>query len=173
MSKRSVSDINEETNQRIYERNIASAPLQMYYSPRAHPTKYTKIVKSLDDIKSESSVMSPYSIQNTFSPATTPGPWSGYAYNVDVETNLRNQVYGLQCVNQSTYKPSITSDLFSLQQFSSNCGKEQVNVSQSTQSHPYLFETYEYNNSDPNIINGSTDIFNNSTRNYLLGNDDR
>ena len=109
----------------------------------------------------------PFSVTNVFSPATSQGPWSGFAQNVGVESDLRNQNYGLQKCTQAAYVPDSGSDLFSLQGFSSMCGEKRVERRQSNQTHVRLFETHEHEKFNPNVLGGSMDTFNNHTRSAL------
>lgn len=153
-------DINTTTNNRIYNRNLPSAPLQPYFSTRATPTKYTKMMTTTPPISSNVPLQSNIPVYNTtttFSPANRSAPWSGFASNVDVESDMRNQFYALQSCPQSAYIPDSSSDLYTLRAFAH---KEKP----SHKSHPLLFATDTFSAFNPNIGNTSKATFNNHTR---------
>jgi hypothetical protein len=108
------SQIQLQTNQRIYDRNIPSAPLQPYLSVRPASTKYSimPIVDPRRKINVPLNVMPTYNPSATFNPGNDEGPWSGYASNVNVESELKNQIYALQSCDQAVYVPSSNSDLY-------------------------------------------------------------
>jgi hypothetical protein len=95
-----------------------------------------------------------YNINNVFNPGTS-APFSGYSTNINVESELRNQIYALQKCSQSAYIPKSNSDLYVLQFNSSS--KEQ-------QPFPNLFVQEKYNDFNPNPYHIGNDLFNNSTR---------
>ena len=43
----SVSEINNQTNNRLYDRNVPSSMLQPYFSLRPTQTKYTKLMTNI------------------------------------------------------------------------------------------------------------------------------
>ena len=92
-----VSKIHEETNTRIYDRNIPSQMLQPYIDVRPVMTKYSYF--PIVDPRKNNSV--PLTVQPTFNPhkvfnpGNTTSPWSGFASNVNTESELRNQIYAL------------------------------------------------------------------------------
>jgi hypothetical protein len=96
---------------------------------------------------------------HTFNPGNTKSPWSGFASAVNVESELRNQIYALQKCSQAVYVPSSRSDLY------------QVNMRQKPQTqHSLLFQEEHFCNFNPNPdpkIVGSG-IFMNSTRTQIL-----
>jgi len=104
----------EQLNNRLYDRNVPSAPLQMQFSVRPVNTKYTQLA-ILDHRKVATEpirVQAPYNTQYTFNPGNAEGPWNGYALNVNDESRLRNQFYALQKSDQAAYVPPSTSDLY-------------------------------------------------------------
>jgi hypothetical protein len=163
-----VSEINKITNDRIYDRTQPSEPLRPYYQPRAQPTKYTKFATHSEPVSSTVPLLIPptYSPAKVFYPASRAAPWSGFASNIDLESEMRNQFYGLQRCNQATYVPDSKSDLFTLQSFTL---PDRPNV----QQHPLLFEKPEHALFNPNVANGGNTTFNNHTRHDRLGVDTR
>jgi len=168
MSQIPVSQINHVTNERIYDRVLSSAPLRPYYQPRAQQTKYTKFATHTDPVVSDVPLLVPptYSPSKVFYPANRTAPWDGFAKNIDIETDMRNQNYGLQRCAQATYVPDSGSDLYTLQSFTL---PDHPNV----QKHALLFKKPEHALFNPNTTNTSNATFNNSTRHDMLGVDTR
>ena len=109
-----ASDIRHQINVRMYDRNIPSHPLQPYLSTRPVMTKYGYL--PVVDPRRRPSVpltqLPTYSVHHTFNPGNAMAPWSGFASNVNLESELRNQVFALQKCSQAVYVPSSTSDLY-------------------------------------------------------------
>jgi hypothetical protein len=147
-------------NQRAYSRNIPSQPLQPYLDARPVLTKYS--VMPIVDPRSQINIpFKQYAIYNpeqVFNPGNNFGPWSGYATNVNMESELRNQLYALQKCSEATYIPSSDSSLYSIKW--NNLDKS-VN-----QPYPYLFRENNFSpfnpNPEPNKIGYA--LFNNATR---------
>ena len=153
----SVSMIHNETNSRIYDRNIPSNVLQPYINVRPVMTKYSHL--PIVDPRKQNTVplvhVPVFNPRQTFNPGNTKSPWSGFASAVNVESELRNQIYALQKCSQAVYVPSSKSDMY------------QVNmVEQPAAQHSLLFEDDHFDNfnPNPNAKFVGTDIFNNSTR---------
>jgi len=151
--------IHEQTNTRIYDRNIPGNVLQPYLDVRPVMTKYS-ILPIVDPRKETNVKMIQQPVFNphtTFNPGNTRSPWSGFASNVNTESELRNQIYALQKCSQSVYVPSSKSDLY---QFSF---QPQNNVQQ---QHSLLFEQNTFSNFNPNPDSNivGSGVFNNSTR---------
>ena len=147
--------IHNQTNERIYSRNIPSSTLQPYINVRPVMTKYATM--PIIDPRTTPSV--PLKVEPTFSPYHTfnPGssaPFSGYATNVNTESELRNQIYALQSCSQSVYVPSSTSDLYT---FSFTPSNQQ-------QPFPELFRTEKFDEFNPDKYSLATNVFNNCTR---------
>jgi len=101
-------------NARLYERNIPSATLQPYLSVRSVNTKYS-IMPVVDPRYTSNvplTVQPTYNIGNTFNPGNSVAPWSGFAANIGIESELRNQIHVLQRCSATTYVPSSQSDLY-------------------------------------------------------------
>ena len=47
-----------------------------------------------------------------FNPGNDEGPYSGYATNINIESELKNQIYALQNCDQAVYVPNSKSDLY-------------------------------------------------------------
>ena len=109
-----VSDIHKQTNQRIYNRNIPSQMLQPYIDVRPVMTKYSyfPIVDPRKNISVPLEQMPTYNVHEVFNPGNTQSPYSGFATNINVESELRNQIYALQKCSQAVYVPSSNSDLY-------------------------------------------------------------
>ena len=162
----SVSTIHDQTNTRIYDRNIPSQVLQPYINVRPVMTKYSHL--PIVDPRKQNTVplmKAPnFNPNHTFNPGNTQSPWSGFASAVNVESDLRNQIYALQKCSQETYVPSSKSDLY------------QVNMRQQPAAqHSLLFQQEHFGNFNPNPdpkIVGSG-IFQNSTRTQILDMSDK
>lgn len=154
-------DRNLELDERIYMRNVPSAPLQPNFSMRPAPTKYELMPiidrrpKSDVPIKKEPV----YNVSQTFNPGNTQGPWSGFASNINAESVLRNQFFALQDCQQSQYIPSSNSDLY------------HVNVPSSSNTLPNHFENLQRQETfepfNPNSLGLGKGVFMNHTRQQL------
>ena len=155
-----VSKLQYEENKKLYSRNIPSEPLQPYLNVRPVMTKYSylPIVDPRRDLSVELKQMPTYKTTHVFNPGTDEGPWSGFASNVNTESELRNQIYALQKCSQSVYVPQSNSDLFN---YSFKAEHAKMN-----QTHPLLFEATQFDNFNPNPdskVLGSN-LFMNNTR---------
>ena len=94
----SVSKMQQETNTRIYDRNIPSQMLQPYIDVRPVMTKYSyfPIVDPRKNIKTQLNVQPTFNPHTVFNPGNTQSPWSGFASKINLESELRNQIYALQ-----------------------------------------------------------------------------
>jgi hypothetical protein len=154
-----VSYIRKQTNNRIYDRNIPSQPLQPYIDVRPVMTKYAHF--PVVDHRRENNVrlaqLPTFDVKKVFNPGNDVAPWSGFASNINLESELRNQVYALQKCSQAVYVPSSSSDLYN---YKFRTPKAQYNP------HELLFQKVSFEhfnpNPDPNIV--GVGIFNNNTR---------
>lgn len=152
---------NERTdalNDRIALRNIPSAALQPFYYQVPVSTKYG-YMPILDQSKGSSVPINNYPVYSphtTFNPGNNMAPWHGFANNVNVESTLRNQFFGLQDCEQAVYVPSSKSDLYNVSIPSSS---QPVN-----QPYPGLFRREVFDHYNPNTNNLGNSFFNNSTR---------
>ncbi len=156
----SVSKMQEQTNTRIYDRNIPSQMLQPYLNVRPVMTKYSHlpIVDPRKEVNVKLKQMPTYNSQSIFNPGNTKSPWSGFASNVNLESELRNQVFALQKCDQAVYVPSSNSDLY---KYSYN-----PNNAKQSQTHSLLFQKENFCDFNPNpdhkIVGAG--MFYNSTR---------
>jgi hypothetical protein len=159
----SCSEREKIMNQRTYMRNIPSQPLQPYLDARPVLTKYSimPIVDPRSQIKTPLSQHATYNISQTFNPGNDKAPWSGYASNVNRESELRNQFYALQECSQAKYVPSSKSTLYSVNW--KNQGP------QMNQPFPDLFKKQEFGTMNANEYESKIGfaLFNNATRQQL------
>ncbi len=153
-----VSNIHEQTNTRIYDRNVPSQMLQPYLDVRPVMTKYSyfPIVDPRKTISTQMEQMPTYNVNKVFNPGNTFSPWSGFSSNINLESELRNQVYALQKCSQSVYVPNSTSDLYDYK----------FKTVAQPNPHELLFQSNNFSNFNPNPddkIVGSS-IFMNNTR---------
>lgn len=147
---------------RSYRRNIPSAKLQPYLDARPVLTKYS-ILPIIDQRKQ---IETPLIQQPTFTPETVfyPGndfaPWSGYASNINCESELRNQIFALQDCSQAVYVPSSKSSLYNVKWNNTNIP---------TQPFPNLFEKQTFSPCNPNLHPDKIGfgLFNNATRQQI------
>ena len=155
----SASQRTQSINDRTYQRNIPSQPLQPYFETRPVNTKYS--VFPIIDMKKASNVSVKqypiFNVNQTFNPGSSNGPWSGFSSNVNTESILRNQIYGLQSCSQAVYVPQSKSDLYEVHWQPNNSLQ---------QPFPNLFKNEKFDlvnpNPNPDLIGFS--LFNNSTR---------
>ena len=155
------SKMQEQSNRRIYDRNIPSQVLQPYLDVRPVMTKYSylPIVDPRKRVNVPLQQQPTYNVHNVFNPGNTASPWSGFASNINKESELRNQIYALQKCSQAVYVPSSNSDLYQYK-FHSN---KQHNP------HELLFhkDTFLSFNPNPDPTNSGSHIFLNSTRSQV------
>jgi hypothetical protein len=145
--------------QRSYERNIPSQPLQPYLDARPVQTKYSimPIVDPRAQINTPLIQQATYTPETIFNPGNDFGPWSGYASNVNHESELRNQIYALQSCSQASYIPSSQSSLYE---------SKWKNTNKPIQPFPELFKTEQFSPVNPNCYPETIGfgLFNNATR---------
>ena len=153
-----VSEIHRKTNERIYDRNLPSQMLQPYIDVRPVMTKYSyfPIVDPRKQINVPLQQMPTYNTEKTFNPGNRRSPWSGFASNINKESELRNQIYALQKCSQSVYVPNSTSDLYNYQ----------FQTPSIPNPHELLFNDETFDSFNPNPAPGlcGSGIFFNSTR---------
>lgn len=158
-----VSTIHKETNKRIYERNIPSQPLQPYMNVRPLNTKYTRL-PIVEPRQLEHGVplkcYPVYNSQRVFYPASLDAPFSGYAAAINVESELKNQIYALQKCSQAVYVPSSTSDMYQ----SSHVMRS--NNNDPNHAHHLLFKKEQFAEFNPNPYAGVVGVamWGNNTR---------
>jgi len=155
-----ISQVHNETNTRISNRNIPSQVLQPYLSVRPVMTKYSflPIVDPRKQVSTRLIQVPTYKVGETFNPGNAIAPWSGYASNVNLESELRSQVFAIQKCNQSVYVPSSNSDLYKT---------KNIHLSNlEPKEHSLLFkhESFQRFNPNPDSKIVGSGIFMNSTR---------
>lgn len=149
----------QTTSLRTYMRNIPSQPLQPYLDARPVLTKYSilPIVDQRKQIDTPLVQQPTYTPETVFNPGNDFGPWSGYATNVNHESELRNQIFALQDCSQSVYVPSSNSSLYNV---------KWQNRTQENQPFPSLFQTQQFSSVNPNRYPDKIGygLFNNATR---------
>ena len=162
MNTETASIRTNDINERTYNRNIPSSQLQPYLDSRPVSTKFT--VLPIIDFRQQSSVpMKQFSIYNseqTFNPGNDKAPWSGFASNINKESELKNQLFALQSCNQSVYVPKSNSDLYNYH------WKNKTNEDNIKTNFPYLFSKEQFCPFNPNPQPSTLGIslFNNATR---------
>jgi hypothetical protein len=151
------SKLQHDINTRIYDRNIPSSALQPYLDVRPVATKYSRfpIVDPRKRLNIPLTQEPTYNIHNTFNPGDRMAPWSGFASNVNLESELRNQIYALQSCSQAVYVPDSSSDLYT-PMFHNN-----------KQQHELVFKKENFDKFNPNTENLGYLKFNNCTRQQL------
>lgn len=144
---------------RSYERNIPSQPLQPYLDARPVMTKYSTlpIIDSRKTIDTPLIQQATYTPQKIYNPGNDFGPWSGYASNINDESDLRNQIFALQSCSQASYIPSSKSSLYNI---------KWQNEKEIQQPFPTLFQNEQFCpiNPNPNPEKIGYALFNNATR---------
>jgi len=147
------------TNMRTFERIIPSQPLQPYLDARPSSTKYSllPIVDPRKEINTPLKQQATYSPDKIYNPGNDFGPWSGYASNVNHESELRNQIFALQSCSQAAYVPSSKSSLYQV---------NWQNTNNQQQPFPGLFQKEQFApiNPNPNPDKIGFSLFNNATR---------
>jgi hypothetical protein len=152
------SQIQKETNTRIYDRNIPSQMLQPYLDVRPVMTKYSyfPIVDPRKPITVPMEQLPIYNINTTFNPGNATAPWSGFASSINTESELRNQVYALQKCSQAVFVPSSNSDLYNYK----------FHSQKQASPHDLLFQQDKFSDFNPNPDKGKvgSGMFYNNTR---------
>lgn len=147
---------------RTYSRNIPSSSLQPYLDSRPVQTKYSTmpIVDPRTSIETPLIQQATFNIETVFNPGNDTAPWSGYASNVNRESELRNQVFALQKCSQAIYVPSSNSTLY---------GVKWENKKEVKQPFPDLFKKQQFSPINPNQHPDKIGfaLFNNATRQQI------
>ena len=154
---------NNSINQKLYERNIPSQHLQPYLNVRPVMTKYS-ILPIVDPRKETSYPLTQapiYNIKTSFNPGNSQAPWSGYSSNINVESDLRSQIFALQSCDQSVYVPKSTSDLYKYSFALPNRNYQEGS------NHDLLFKEESFNEVNYVSENTHLGLFNNFTRTNL------
>ena len=146
-------------NNTIYERNIPSETMQVNLPQRSVSTKYSHF--PILDSRRETNVIlnyaRPYDNNQMFFPGTRKPHFCGFAQNVDLESNLRNQFFALQKADQALYVPNSNSNMYQ-----NNIDFKTTNKNLDNE---LLFNENDFDNFNPNLSNKiGNEIFLNSTR---------
>jgi len=151
------SKLQHDINTRIYNRNIPSSTLQPYLDIRPVATKYSRlpIVDPRKMLNVPFTQEPTYNVHHTFNPGNRMAPWSGFASNVNLESELRNQIYAIQSCSQAVYVPDSSSDLYN------------PIIHNNNKQHELVFKSEKFDNFNPNTENLGYLKFNNCTRQQL------
>jgi hypothetical protein len=156
-----VSQYQERENKKLYDRNLPSQFLQPYLDFRPMATKYAyfPIVQPSKVATVQLNQQPTYNVHSVFNPGNTQSPWSGFATNINMESELRNQIYALQKCNQKEYVPTSRSDLYNYT----------MQVQTQPITHELLFqnENFQAFNPNPDKTVVGKNLFMNSTRSQL------
>ena len=154
-----------EINNKIYDRNKPSAPLTMYFEPRATQTRYVGM--TFQDCYMPTNVPCKkgvvYNPYTTFNPGT-PSPFSGYTRNVDQESRLQNRFFPLQKSAQAKFIPSSKSDLYKVVVPPQAPPKIAGDRRKVKLNHSLLFKKERFYKNDVNKCKLGKKLFNNYTR---------
>ena len=143
-----------QINNGIYDRNVPSSDLQMYYEPRAVPTRYVRM--PILDCRIPATVpckrVGVYNPYKTFNPGTS-APFSGFVGNIDQESRIQNRFFPLQSSPQAKFIPGTQSDLYKVPLYPR---RQTV--------HPLLFKEEKFDLADMNKCKLGGKLFNNFTR---------
>ena len=151
----------DELNDRINSRTTPDYMLPPNFDPRSTQTRFTMFpalnARRPTSVSIESNY--DYAAETNFTPPIgLRGPPAGFINNVDTESTLRNQFFGLQKSDQSVYIPSTESDLY----------KVTIASRRMEQTHPLLFETPKFIDTNAECAqNIGRDRFHNYTRTQL------
>ena len=147
---------------RSYRRNIPSSQLQPYLDTRPVQTKYSflPVIDPRKQVDTPLIQQSTYNPEAVFNPGNDFGPRSGYASNVNRESDLRNQIFAIQDCSQAAYVPSSKSSLYNVKWNNSSIPQ---------QPFPNLFQNQSFSPSNPNPNSDKIGfaLFNNATRQQL------
>jgi len=110
-----ASERTNTINKRIYERNIPSKELQPYLDVRPTPTKYALF--PIIDLRRPYNVGFPeyptFNNEKEFNPGDK-SPWSEYASNINIESELRNEYNRYEKCGINVYIPDSHSSLYEI-----------------------------------------------------------
>ena len=145
-------DRTEILNQRILDRNNLANNLNIRFSPRSLPTKYS-LPENINTL-------------NNFKPFNIIGNNVDFENKINDESILKNRINHLQKCNKSEYIPNIDGQLYNYE--IENTNKNNDNAVK--QTFPRLFERHVFSNNEKNSDNLDNSLFNNDTRQQLKNN---
>jgi len=146
-------------NQEMYGRNIPSTPINMNFFPGPVSTKYQHFMTQdiNNQVETKIKYYGEYDVSNTFFPSDSKPHFSGFAYNIDLESGLRNQIYPLEHSDKNKWYPDSKSNMYV-----NNI--DFVNVNKNLDN-DLLFRRETFDDFNPNISNSiGNDVFYNPTR---------
>jgi hypothetical protein len=154
----SCLQVQNKMNVSIYKRNIPSRDLQPNINARPVSTKYAfyPIVDQRRRGKYPLKQYPSYETSFVFNPSDDLAPSSGFRKNINVESELRNQIYALQKGDRAVYVPTSSSDLY-----------KPMWVPQNQIQNPRVFHQEKFNSFNPDVLNINQFVYNNSTRTQL------
>lgn len=160
----SATQMQRETNERIYIRNIPSAPLQPYLDVRPLNSKYTRLPIVEPRILQHQVPLNQYatySPKTVFNPGNRDAPYCGYAAAINTESELKGQIYALQKCSQAVYVPKSSSDLYQ-----NSFVTQSAWISPSADQHDLLFKQEKWDEFNPNPSTGvvGVQLWGNATR---------
>ena len=149
---------NQELNNRLYNRNTTSAPVNMQYSIRGTPTRYVHMpILGCNKQPTVKNTIHPnYNVNSMFTPSSSL-PFNGYQDNIDVETKLRGTIFPLQSCPQAKYIPSSKGDLYNNSYLTATNNPVAM-------TNNLLFNEEKFKEFDPNTCNLGYQLFDNHTR---------
>jgi hypothetical protein len=131
------SQLNQEINNKIYQRFVPSHSLPPNLSVYPVPTKYVKlgITDNIPQQKTRQFNHLNYQSNTMFCPTSKNGNYNGYSNNIHLESELRNQYVALQKSDAAEYVPNYKSNLYTY-----STSSHQKNI----QPFEYLFNTSIY-----------------------------
>lgn len=154
------SQLNQEINNKIYQRFVPSHSLPPNLSVYPVPTKYVKL--GVTDIHPEQNTIqnnySNYQCNTMFCPTLKNNNYTGFSNNIHLESELRNQFVALQKCDASEYIPNYNSSMYTYSMPSN--GIEQ-------QPFENLFNTSIYMPIQPILKEQNNSLFCNHTRQQL------
>lgn len=146
----------EVINTRLYNRNISKKHLDVLYPLIPYSTKFQKFPTTPSfntEVNTNIFNKLEYEYHAGEHPGTSRAPVQGFMKNVDFESSLRNQYFGLQKCEQSHFVPNSDSSLYtpSIKQ-----------VEPYNDNHSLLFKTHNYTTNKS--VKKEDFLFNNYTR---------
>jgi len=155
------SQLNQEINNKIYQRFVPSHSLPPNLSVYPVPTKYVKlgVTDNQPEQNTRQSNCVNYQSNTMFCPTLKNGNYNGYSSNIHLESELRNQFVALQKCDAAEYIPNYKSNLYT---YSTPSNKKD------TQPFEYLFNTAIYMPFEPILTQQQNNsLFCNHTRQQL------
>jgi len=152
--------LNQEINNKIYQRNVPSHSLPPNLSVYPVPTKYVKLGVADKHPSQETPHKNyvNYQAHQMFCPTSKNGNYQGYSNHIHLESELRNQFVALQKCDASEYIPNYKSNLYS---YSTPSTKKNI------QPFEYLFNNDIYMPFQPISTQQKDSLFFNHTRQQL------